>query len=149
MSKLLYVFVLCGMQRINHFAGMQQICRKGDLAKTLSRMARLFPHDYSFHPKTWVRHIYACSIQMSGLGMRRIDGYSRSYKDARTYHTTSHFCAYVSGAAGGVCRVQGAAGGTGRLVLLPHRQAHRSSRGREGVRDDSHSEIFETNQKYL
>jgi hypothetical protein len=82
MSKLVCVFVLCGVQRINHFAGMQQICRKGDLAKTLSRMARLFPHDYSFHPKTWVRHIILLFHRMSRLGMRRIDGYSRLCKDA-------------------------------------------------------------------
>ncbi|CAH1173514.1 unnamed protein product [Phaedon cochleariae] len=40
-------------QKINHFPGMLEICRKDLLARNLNRMLRLFPRDYSFFPKTW------------------------------------------------------------------------------------------------
>ncbi|KAG5454498.1 Tubulin polyglutamylase ttll7 [Clonorchis sinensis] len=41
-------------QRINHFPGMVEICRKDFLAKNFIRMNRLEPTEYSFVPKTWV-----------------------------------------------------------------------------------------------
>lgn len=40
-------------QKINHFPGMLEICRKDLLARNLNRMQRLFTKDYSFFPKTW------------------------------------------------------------------------------------------------
>ncbi|CAM9516685.1 unnamed protein product, partial [Ectocarpus sp. 4 AP-2014] len=43
-----------GLQKINHFPGMCAICRKGDLARSLSRMQREFPEEYAFFPRTWV-----------------------------------------------------------------------------------------------
>lgn len=40
-------------QRVNHFPGMLEICRKDLLARNLNRMLRIFPKDYGFFPKTW------------------------------------------------------------------------------------------------
>ncbi|KAJ3166339.1 Tubulin polyglutamylase ttll6, partial [Irineochytrium annulatum] len=40
-------------QKINHFPGMHEICRKDALARNLSRLSRLLPKDYNFFPKTW------------------------------------------------------------------------------------------------
>ncbi|KAF5298246.1 hypothetical protein FQR65_LT09757 [Abscondita terminalis] len=40
-------------QRINHFPGMLEICRKDLLARNLNRMQRLFPKEFNYFPKTW------------------------------------------------------------------------------------------------
>ncbi|XP_044260040.1 tubulin polyglutamylase ttll6-like [Tribolium madens] len=40
-------------QKINHFPGMLEICRKDLLARNLNRMLRLFPKEYNFFPRTW------------------------------------------------------------------------------------------------
>lgn len=40
-------------QKINHFPGMIEICRKDLLARNLNRMLKTFPHDYQIFPKTW------------------------------------------------------------------------------------------------
>uniref|UniRef100_A0A0A9ZGF3 Tubulin polyglutamylase TTLL6 n=1 Tax=Lygus hesperus TaxID=30085 RepID=A0A0A9ZGF3_LYGHE len=40
-------------QRVNHFPGMVEICRKDLLAKKLVSMANRFPSDFNFFPKTW------------------------------------------------------------------------------------------------
>lgn len=41
-------------QKINHFPGMQEICRKDLLARNLNRMSKLFEDDYDIYPKTFV-----------------------------------------------------------------------------------------------
>ncbi|KNC56135.1 tubulin polyglutamylase TTLL13 [Thecamonas trahens ATCC 50062] len=41
-------------QRINHFPGMHEICRKDSLARNLTRMQRKFPDAFTFFPKTWI-----------------------------------------------------------------------------------------------
>ncbi|XP_065590216.1 tubulin polyglutamylase TTLL13 isoform X1 [Cyrtonyx montezumae] len=40
-------------QKINHFPGMIEICRKDLLARNLNRMFRLFPKEYNIFPRTW------------------------------------------------------------------------------------------------
>ncbi|CAH8497195.1 unnamed protein product [Schistosoma turkestanicum] len=47
------VFSMKQWQKINHFPGMSEICRKDNLARNLKRMFRLFPKDYNIFPKTW------------------------------------------------------------------------------------------------
>ena len=41
-------------QRVNHFPGMHEICRKDLLARNLVRMQKKFSADFDFAPKTWV-----------------------------------------------------------------------------------------------
>ena len=41
-------------QKINHFPMMHQITRKTLLAKNLKKLAKLFPFEFDFIPKTWV-----------------------------------------------------------------------------------------------
>ncbi|XP_053405840.1 tubulin polyglutamylase ttll6-like isoform X22 [Mercenaria mercenaria] len=40
-------------QKINHFPGMSEICRKDLLARNLNRMLKMFPKEYNVFPKTW------------------------------------------------------------------------------------------------
>ncbi|XP_052793509.1 uncharacterized protein LOC128227235 isoform X4 [Mya arenaria] len=40
-------------QKINHFPGMSEICRKDLLARNMNRMLKMFPKDYNVFPKTW------------------------------------------------------------------------------------------------
>ncbi|XP_057889635.1 tubulin polyglutamylase TTLL13 isoform X2 [Melospiza georgiana] len=40
-------------QKINHFPGMIELCRKDLLARNLNRMLRLFPKEYNIFPRTW------------------------------------------------------------------------------------------------
>lgn len=41
-------------QKLNHFPGMLEIARKKSLARSLSRMAAVFPTHYDFHPRTYL-----------------------------------------------------------------------------------------------
>ncbi|KAF5403738.1 hypothetical protein PHET_02776 [Paragonimus heterotremus] len=47
------VFVMKTWQKINHFPGMSELCRKDSLARNLNRMSKAFPKDYAIFPKTW------------------------------------------------------------------------------------------------
>ncbi|KAM4749022.1 tubulin polyglutamylase TTLL13 [Rhinophrynus dorsalis] len=40
-------------QKINHFPGMSEICRKDLLARNMNRLLKLFPKDYNIFPRTW------------------------------------------------------------------------------------------------
>lgn len=40
-------------QKINHFPGMNEICRKDLLARNMTRMLKIFPKEYNIFPKTW------------------------------------------------------------------------------------------------
>ncbi|XP_043934218.1 tubulin polyglutamylase TTLL13-like [Protopterus annectens] len=40
-------------QKINHFPGMSEICRKDLLARNMNRLLKLFPKEYNIFPKTW------------------------------------------------------------------------------------------------
>ncbi|XP_037367277.1 tubulin polyglutamylase TTLL13 [Talpa occidentalis] len=40
-------------QKINHFPGMAEICRKDLLARNLNRMQKLYPAEYNIFPRTW------------------------------------------------------------------------------------------------
>uniref|UniRef100_A0A8C5DG34 Tubulin tyrosine ligase-like family, member 6 n=1 Tax=Gouania willdenowi TaxID=441366 RepID=A0A8C5DG34_GOUWI len=40
-------------QKINHFPGMSEICRKDFLARNMNRMLKLFPKEYNIFPRTW------------------------------------------------------------------------------------------------
>ncbi|XP_071166348.1 tubulin polyglutamylase ttll6-like isoform X14 [Mytilus edulis] len=40
-------------QKINHFPGMSEICRKDMLARNLNRMLKMYPKEYNIFPKTW------------------------------------------------------------------------------------------------
>ncbi|XP_076122853.1 tubulin polyglutamylase ttll6-like [Alosa pseudoharengus] len=42
-----------GYQKINHFPGMIEICRKDLLARNMNRMFKCFPKDYNIFPRTW------------------------------------------------------------------------------------------------
>ncbi|XP_014014596.1 tubulin polyglutamylase ttll6 isoform X2 [Salmo salar] len=52
-------------QKINHFPGMSEICRKDLLARNMNRMLKLFPKDYNIFPRTWCLpadvFLYLCS----------------------------------------------------------------------------------------
>ncbi|XP_028855652.1 tubulin polyglutamylase TTLL7 isoform X2 [Denticeps clupeoides] len=41
-------------QRINHFPGMGEICRKDCLARNMGKMIKNQPQEYNFSPKTWI-----------------------------------------------------------------------------------------------
>ena len=41
-------------QKINHFNGMLEICRKRAMARNLQKMARIFPEHFAFFPMTFV-----------------------------------------------------------------------------------------------
>ncbi|KAM8973542.1 tubulin polyglutamylase TTLL13 isoform 2-T2 [Pelodytes ibericus] len=40
-------------QKINHFPGMIEICRKDLLARNMTRLLKLFPKEYNIFPRTW------------------------------------------------------------------------------------------------
>ena len=62
-------------QKINHFTGMLEICRKKQLAKNLARMAAAFPDEFTFAPETFVlpaeMDAFAEQFRSSAGGKRR------------------------------------------------------------------------------
>ena len=45
---------LSNKQRVNHFLGMYNICRKSTLGMHLKRFQKEFPEDFNFFPQTWI-----------------------------------------------------------------------------------------------
>ena len=45
--------IAISIQKINHFPGMSEICRKDLLARNMNRLWKQFPKDYAVFPKTW------------------------------------------------------------------------------------------------
>ncbi|KAK2187502.1 hypothetical protein NP493_163g02060 [Ridgeia piscesae] len=41
-------------QKINHFPGMGEICRKDCLARNIAKMCKIHPEEYQILPKTWI-----------------------------------------------------------------------------------------------
>lgn len=41
-------------QIINHFPGMPNIARKNRMGQNLNRLAKVYPREYSFYPRTWI-----------------------------------------------------------------------------------------------
>jgi tubulin polyglutamylase TTLL6/13 len=45
---------LSNCQRVNHFLGMYNICRKSTLGMHLNRFQKEYPDHYKFFPQTWM-----------------------------------------------------------------------------------------------
>ena len=45
---------LANTQKVNHFLGMYNICRKSTLGMHLKRFQKEFPDHFDFFPKTWM-----------------------------------------------------------------------------------------------
>nr|XP_040040357.1 tubulin polyglutamylase TTLL7 isoform X2 [Gasterosteus aculeatus aculeatus] len=58
-------------QRINHFPGMGEICRKDCLARNMSKMIKCKPQEYSFIPKTWIFPAEYTQFQNYVMELRR------------------------------------------------------------------------------
>ncbi|KAM8873670.1 tubulin polyglutamylase TTLL7 isoform 4-T4 [Spinachia spinachia] len=58
-------------QRINHFPGMGEICRKDCLARNMSKMIKCNPQEYSFIPKTWIFPAEYTQFQNYVMELRR------------------------------------------------------------------------------
>ena len=52
-EKIKYEQLKSFLQKINHFPGMIEICRKDLLARNMNRMFKLFPKDYNCFPRSW------------------------------------------------------------------------------------------------
>ncbi|KAJ1562624.1 Tubulin polyglutamylase ttll6, partial [Cladochytrium tenue] len=66
------VLALEPYQRINHFPGMHEICRKDCLARNLGLLARALPSEYDFFPRTFVLpHDWAELHRAVGGGAKR------------------------------------------------------------------------------
>ncbi|GLC65380.1 hypothetical protein PLESTF_000287300 [Pleodorina starrii] len=48
------IMKLTKVQKINHFSGMLEICRKRAMARNLMKMARQFPQHFDFFPRTFI-----------------------------------------------------------------------------------------------
>jgi len=49
-----FLVSLSNKQRVNHYLGMYNICRKSTLGMHLKRFAKEFPDHFKFFPPTWI-----------------------------------------------------------------------------------------------
>lgn len=59
------------LQKLNHFSGMLDLCRKKGLARCLAGMARLFPSQYAFAPRTYVLPDQLAELQTDLRGKKK------------------------------------------------------------------------------
>ncbi|XP_077981014.1 tubulin polyglutamylase TTLL7-like [Glandiceps talaboti] len=79
-------------QRINHFPGMGEICRKDCLARNLAKIGKSHPEEYNFSPRTWIFPSEYNSFQC----------YVRDLKKKKKHKT--FICKPANGAMGnGIC----------------------------------------------
>jgi tubulin polyglutamylase TTLL6/13 len=65
-------------QKVNMYPGIHTISRKNHLARNLMRMAKCFPDEYDFFPKTWI-------LPADGINIRNHCAHAKGKNKPCTY----------------------------------------------------------------